>query len=316
MLPFFRLYLLLYDILPAIVLAWQMRLEFVMADATLATADLDTAPGTNRFRSPDMIAKLLLAAVVALLLGLGLFALKAIERLPPAPIQIQSQGLNSQEYTELTQLLGKQAPGNFLQADLQTYVDKLAAVSWVEQVDIRRDWQQGLIVKVVPRQAVAKFGSERLVDANGVVYTPADSQELQAHPWMQLQGDTENAVIMMQQVKQVSDWFLPLGLKVEEVIVSPRMAWLFRFDNGLRVMVDNENTSEKLYKLSVMLQNQLKSQLPKIQTIDLRYKNGMAITWRPVIADTNVKNTTVKKAAPTKSATPVNVSDNGSNTER
>lgn len=90
MLPFFRLYLLLYDTLPAIVLAWQMRLEFVMADATLATADLDTAPGTNRFRSPDMIAKLLLAAVVALLLGLGLFALKAIERLPPAPIQIQS----------------------------------------------------------------------------------------------------------------------------------------------------------------------------------------------------------------------------------
>lgn len=86
MLPFFRLYLLLYDTLPAIVLAWQMRLEFVMADA-LATADLDTAPGTNRFRSPDMIAKLLLAAIVALLLGLGLFALKAIERLPPAPIK-------------------------------------------------------------------------------------------------------------------------------------------------------------------------------------------------------------------------------------
>lgn len=71
-------------------------------------------------------------------------------------------------------------------------------------MDIRRDWQQGLIVKVVPRQAVAKFGSERLVDANGVVYTPADSQELQAHPWMQLQGDTEIAVYHDAfQVKQV-----------------------------------------------------------------------------------------------------------------
>ena len=33
-----------------------------------------------------------------------------------------------------------------------------------------------------------------------------------------------------------------------------------------------------------MLQNQLHSQLPKIQTIDLRYKNGMAITWRTALA--------------------------------
>lgn len=254
-----------------------------MADAPAATAALDTDSGVRRFRSPDMIAKLLLVAVIALLGGLALFAVKAIERLPAAPIHIQQQGLNHQEYAQLTRLLGKQAEGNFLQANLQTYIDKLNKVSWIEQVDIRRDWQQGLMVKAVPRQAVAKFGSERLVDANGVVYKPADSHELQAYPWMQLQGDSQNAVVMMQQVKQVSDWFSPLGLKVEEVIVSQRMAWLFRFDNGLRVMVDNENTSEKLYQLSIMLQNQLRSQLPKIQTIDLRYKNGMAITWRPVV---------------------------------
>ena len=46
------------------------------------------------------------------------------------------------------------------------------------------------------------------------------------------------------------------------------------------MLVDNDNTSEKLYRLSVMLQNQLKPQLHNLQTIDLRYKNGMAITKR------------------------------------
>lgn len=74
----------------------------------------------------------------------------------------------------------------------------------------------------------------------------------------------------------------PLGLKVEEVILTPRMTWLFRFDNGLRVLVDKDSTSEKLYQLSILLMHQLKPRLPNIQTIDLRYKNGMTLTWKSV----------------------------------
>lgn len=254
-------------------------------------------------QSRNFMTHALMLVVVLLLLSMAAMMVKMASRLPDAPIRIEQAGLNSAEYYELQRQLGSHALGNFLQADLQSYIDKLGKISWVDQVDIRRDWRQGLLVKVVPRQPVAKFGSERLVDANGVVFTPADTSLLNAHYWMQLQGDNQNAVVMMQQVKQISDWFLPLGLKVDEVIVTPRMTWLFRFDNGLRVLVDNDDTSEKLYRLSVMLQNQLHSQLPKIQTIDLRYKNGMAITWRTALtsdeagvnnATAHPKNTTQK----------------------
>lgn len=241
-------------------------------------------PLGQKLRSPDWLPMIAMVAVIILLLCFGAVIIRAIHQLPNSPIQIQADGLNTAQYRALKQQLGQQAQGNFLQADLSAYVDDIQKLSWVSQVDIRRDWQQGLLVKVIPRQAVAKFGSERLVDANGVVYTPADAKELQAHYWIQLQGESQNALVMMQQVKQISDWYIPLGLKVEEVIVTPRMAWLFRFDNGLRVLVDNEDTSEKLYRLSVMLQNQMHDQLPKIQTIDLRYKNGMAITWRANVA--------------------------------
>ena len=206
---------------------------------------------------------------------------------------------------QLQQLLGEKADTNLLKADLQSYLAKLETVDWVGQVDVRRDWQQGIVVNVVPRQAVAKFGSERLVDANGTVFKPADSNDLNNASLMQLQGDSQNAVVMMQQIKQVSDWFMPLGMKIEEVIVTPRMAWLFRFDNGLRVLVDNDNTSEKLYRLSIMLQNQLKPQLKTLQTVDLRYKNGMAITKRPVIQQAG-DTTAVNKSADTKPVTDAN----------
>lgn len=270
-----------------------------MANLFVATAShstIDTLP--NRFH--QLLPKLLMFGVMLLLLILVGLAINLFNKLPNAAISLQHKGLNSQQTAQLMQLLGTKADKNLLQVDLQSYVAKLQGLDWVGQSDVRRDWQQGIVVNVVPRQAVAKFGSERLVDANGIVFKPADNNDLNNASLMQLQGDSQNAVIMMQQIKQVSDWFMPLGLKVEEVIVTPRMAWLFRFNNGLRVLVDNDNTSEKIYRLSIMLQNQLKSQLKDLQTVDLRYKNGMAITKRPVIQPTADKSVMDTKIAETK----------------
>ena len=273
-----------------------------MANSFVATASLDTTL-PNRFH--QLLPKLLMLGVVLLLLILAALAINVFNKLPNAAISLQHKGLNTQQTLQLQQLLGEKADTNLLKADLQSYVAKLETVDWVGQADVRRDWQQGIVVNVVPRQAVAKFGSERLVDANGTVFKPADSNDLNNASLMQLQGDSQNAVVMMQQIKQVSDWFMPLGMKIEEVIVTPRMAWLFRFDNGLRVLVDNDNTSEKLYRLSIMLQNQLKPQLETLQTVDLRYKNGMAITKRPVIQQAG-DTTAVNKSADTKSVTDAN----------
>lgn len=273
-----------------------------MANSFVATASLDTTL-PNRFH--QLLPKLLMLGVVLLLLILAALAINVFNKLPNAAISLQHKGLNTQQTLQLQQLLGEKADTNLLKADLQSYLAKLETVDWVGQADVRRDWQQGIVVNVVPRQAVAKFGSERLVDANGMVFKPADSNDLNNASLMQLQGDSQNAVVMMQQIKQVSDWFMPLGMKIEEVIVTPRMAWLFRFDNGLRVLVDNDNTSEKLYRLSIMLQNQLKPQLETLQTVDLRYKNGMAITKRPVIQQAS-NTTAVNKSADTKPVTDAN----------
>lgn len=264
-----------------------------MANSFVATASLDTTL-PNRFH--QLLPKLLMLGVVLLLLILAALAINVFNKLPNAAISLQHKGLNTQQTLQLQQLLGEKADTNLLKADLQSYLAKIETVDWVGQADVRRDWQQGIVVNVVPRQAVAKFGSERLVDANGTVFKPADSNDLNNASLMQLQGDSQNAVVMMQQIKQVSDWFMPLGMKIEEVIVTPRMAWLFRFDNGLRVLVDNDNTSEKLYRLSIMLQNQLKT----LQTVDLRYKNGMAITKRPVIQQASDTTAVNAKSADTK----------------
>lgn len=224
---------------------------------------------------------LLAIGMALLLLFVGMWLIfRTAQMLPDAPIAINNANLNPSQMAQLQQVLGKTAEGNFYRANLQDYQSRAEALPWVSQVDVKRDWQKGVVVNVIPRQAVAKFGSEKLIDATGKVFTPADSDQMNTQKWMQLQGEPEKSALIMQQTEQVTKWFHPLDMKVQEVILTPRMTWLFRFDNGLRVLVDKEGTSEKMYQLSILLQNQLKNKLAQIETVDLRYKNGMVLTWK------------------------------------
>lgn len=240
----------------------------------------------NKNLSKKWLKPLFSAIAILLLTGIGVAVAKNAQMLPDAIITINQKNLSNQQIIQLQQILGKTAQGNFYQANLQTYQALVEALPWVSQVDIKRDWQKGLVVTVIPRQPVAKFGSEKLIDATGKVFVPADSELLTAQKWMQLQGEPNKSALIMQQTEQVTKWFYPLHMKVEEVILTPRMTWLLRFDNGLRVLVDKDGTSEKLYQLSILLQNQLKNKLNQIETIDLRYKNGMALTWKNTASPT------------------------------
>lgn len=186
--------------------------------------------------------------------------------------------------------MSQQQVSSFFTSDLQVLRDITMGLSWVDQVSITRDWQSGIVVKALPKQAVANFGTERLVDAKGTVFVPADNRELTQVQFATLQGEMSQAPVIMQQMQQINGWYAPLDMRVEDIILSPRMTWLIRFDNGLRVIVDNENTAQKLLNLSQLLGNQLSTRRDDMQSIDLRYKNGFTIAWDIKAPQTDITN--------------------------
>ena len=223
---------------------------------------------------------ILLAIIIAAVVS---FAIRSYQDAPPAPIYITPTDLSSAQYQTLKATMGEQAAGSYFSADLQSMRNIALGLSWVDEVSVVRDWQRGIVVTALPKQAVAKFGTERLVDAKGQVFVPADSAatKIGSEQLVTLQGSKNQAPVIMQQMQQINDWYDPLGIKVVDIILTPRMTWIVRFDDGFRVIVDNENTAQKLLNLSQLLGNQLKSRRTDIQAVDLRYKNGFAITWKP-----------------------------------
>lgn len=247
-------------------------------DVSDLMSDKNRRPKSS-LKMPMAVKYLFLALIIGLLLLILYMGGKALRDAPPAVIQVSTQGLSTVQYQKLNQAMSQQTVDSFFTTDLQALRDVAIELDWIDQASVTRDWQRGIVVAALPKQAVANFGTERLVDAKGVVFVPADGEELIQSQFATLQGEIGQAPVIMQQLQQINDWYTSLNMQVEDIILTPRMTWLIRFDSGLRVIVDNEDTAQKLLNLSHLLDNQLSTRLNNIQSIDLRYKNGFAVAW-------------------------------------
>lgn len=217
---------------------------------------------------------------LVLLFAIGFFTVQTIGKSPAKPIYVESSNLNAFERESLTGAVLPLGDFPFFGGNLRQIHDELMALSWVEYATVKRDWYRGIVVEVVPRKPIANFGSQDLLDANGVVFKPANKSELMNADLVTLYGSVTDVNTIMHKMRYVNERFTPLGLTVNDLILTPRNTWVIRFHNGLRVVVDNENTEQKLYHLSVVLKERFVDRIDEMQSVDLRYKNGFSIAWR------------------------------------
>lgn len=244
--------------------------------------DTTAAPVIKSSLNPKKILSLKSWMAIAVVLFVAIFLLVAnrIYQSQPDDLVISSKNLDAAQYATLSEAMSNEEAGSFFTAVLPEIKDNVMQQDWVSQVDIEREWGKGIVITALPREPIARFGSEHLIDAEGKVYKPVSESELTQPGLIMLQGDADQSSLIMQQMQQINQWFSPLDMRVEDMVLTPRMTWAIRFDNGMRIIVDNEHTSQKLMNLSQLLQNQLANKRDDIELTDLRYKNGFVIDWK------------------------------------
>ena len=261
-----------------------MRYNYELLDKmeTTAASVNKTALNPSKFLS----VKTWISIAVVLFVAIFLLVSNRIYSSQPAKVVVNTKNLDAAQYETLNKAMSKKQAGSFFTAVLPELKDSVMQQRWISQVDIERKWGEGIVITALPREAVARFGSEHLIDAQGQVYKPVSESELLQPGLIMLQGDTDQSSLIMKQMQQVNQWFAPLKMQVEDLVLTPRMTWAIKFDNGMRIIVDNEHTSQKLMNLSQLLQNQLADKREDIAAADLRYKNGFVIDWKNESVDT------------------------------
>lgn len=242
-----------------------------------AVTSIHDKPPTRKEKLANVGGWLLLCvAVVVLAAGvLGLYRVMTDAKVA----QLDVVGTRSD--AEVRQILSHVSPTvteNYFTSDLETIRDRALEVSWVDRVVVSRAWPNAIRVRVMPRHAIARWGTGRLLSDSGDVFAEVGSNKNQNLPL--LHGPVSHSKMMMRRYNEINQLFLPVGVRLKELYLTERMTWFMQFDSGLRIIVDQDQTMSKLQRLSHLAHNDLKPVWSRISAIDLRYRNGLSIQWK------------------------------------
>jgi cell division protein FtsQ len=213
------------------------------------------------------------------------------------------------ELTVRNSVLGK-IRGNFFTTDLDQVRTTFEAVPWVRRATVRREWPNGLIVEVEEHEALGTWGEGRLLSVKGDVFTANLAEADDDHELPAFTGPAGSEKDVLARFSELRSWFAPVKLVPQELALSSRYAWTVKLDNGMSVELGREqdkNTVKARVQRLVGVYPQLVARLQegRIDTIDMRYPNGLALSSAALTVPTDATKP-VKAAAKKKTKTPTN----------
>ena len=187
-------------------------------------------------------------------------------------------GVSAPAQQALIQHIKADTASGYFTTDLEQIRDHALGLSWVDRVVVSRAWPNAIVLRVTPRHAVARWGTGRYLSDDGVVFKPVQGYDHRNLPL--LHGPNSQSRMMMTKYRDINQMFSPMNMRLKELYLTERMTWFMQFDNGMRLIVDQDQTMGKLQRLSEIAKTDLGLVWDNIAGIDLRYRNGLAVQWK------------------------------------
>jgi len=179
---------------------------------------------------------------------------------------------------ELANLVKGQIDGGFLSMNLNQLREQLQGHPWVHEVSIRREWPSTLKVEVVEEVPIARLGKQGFLNRLGDQLEISDNSNLQSLPVLRAEfGSTQD---MIKQYQLLAELLIPTSLKLTELQRDSVGAWQAATAPGIRLVLGRDEIAEKMRRLVIVWQSGLSLQSDNIESIDLRYPNGLAVSWK------------------------------------
>ncbi|QYF94373.1 cell division protein FtsQ/DivIB [Massilia sp. PAMC28688] len=237
-------------------------------------------------RALNASASGLVAAVVLALIASGVWWVSQRPVFTLRTVTVESMyGMELKHVNKLTLRAGVvgRIKGNFFTTNLEQVRTAFESVPWVRRATVRREWPDQLIVEVEEHEPLGTWGEDgRLLSVKGDVFTAnlAEADEDRTLP--ELGGPDGSEQEVLARFAELRAWFAPLKLAPQKLHLSSRYAWTVTLDNGMRVALGREQdktTLKKRVDRLVHFYPVLAERLPDgIESVDMRYQNGMALT--------------------------------------
>ena len=195
--------------------------------------------------------------------------------LPISSVKIEGEF----KYLDKDQLRKQAMPvvdSGFFSVDLSAVRNVFISLPWVEDVSVRRQWPDQLLVRVIEKKPVVYWGESAVLSAKGMLFNPGKklSENLPS-----LQGPEGLHNTMFQELARMQAWLLETGLQIQRMSLDERRSWTIIMTDGIELRLGRENMHQRLQRFASVYKNNFQSETRKIKHIDMRYTNGFAVAW-------------------------------------
>ena len=102
----------------------------------------------------------------------------------------------------------------------------------------------------------------------------------------------------MQYYQEARQALNQISLPISALVQDARGAWTLRLVNGLGLKLGKSELIERVQRFITLYPKTLYERLADIETVDLRYTNGLAVRWSHLTAGANAALAEANKAEP------------------
>ena len=221
--------------------------------------------------------------------------------LPIKQVRIEGE-LRRVTHSKVSAALSELVQTGYFAMDTNAIVEKVTALEWVSKAKIRRVWPDTIVLSLKEQQPVAIWNETALLNKQGEIFEPVfDAKKMQLP---QLHGVDSKSLNILEKYKEIECLLAGLALSVVQLEQAEHGSWSVVLSNGVKLNVGHDEPENKI-KHSLSALAALDGGLVEhIQTIDLRYPNGMAVTWKDGYEfgqpNTKVKSPSSNKIKPLK----------------
>jgi cell division protein FtsQ len=231
--------------------------------------------------TPTRLPLLLLGFGALLLLAAAAWGVRLLSAPDTLPIrEIKVAGEFRRLRPEAIQSLVQQAiDGGFFSVNVAAIRQRLLREPWVKQAVIQRMWPAGLQVTIVEQDALARWGTDALLNGEGVVFRPTGLAG-DGLPQVHLSGPEGAEGDVLNMYRALSRLLVPSGLTLANLALSERGSWTAATGDGTHIVLGRSDVEPRLRRLIAALHGGLGPDWPTVAAIDLRYANGFAVRRR------------------------------------
>jgi len=239
-------------------------------------------PSLPRWQWPQwlhrhLLVGALMVAMVAGLLGAGLWRLAQPDTLPIQRVQVEGE-FRFLARQDLDAAIGELVNRGFFNVDVQAIKQVLEEQPWVDTASVRRIWPDTLRVEIAEQVPLAQWNASQVVNVRGEVFAAADKPLPETLP--RFVGPAGSAELLAQRYQAMSAQLAKADLMIAQLVLNQRRAWQVSLNNGVQLLFGRTASEEQLTRFVSAYASVLTNKAQQIRLVDLRYTNGFSVQWK------------------------------------